>query len=222
MLTFVRHCAVLLVLPCVLTSMSLASPQDYCDLFAKDAANRKTGQSGVITRTIDNSSAVSKANTARPRTLPEIENWQRAYEQSVTACLENYEASIAVAPMKTANAARGTKVTQHRPAQSRSVRRTQHSVSKAKAKTKASASRRSSRSRSETGTPQKAKKKTQTQGGGQYRGGQASSSRGVVKPQPEPQQLVGPSPPIEPNTKPGFSPQSPKCPRSGDPTCGGH
>ena len=93
--------------------MSLASPQDYCDLFAKDAANRKTGQSGVITGTIDNSSSGSEANSARPRVLPEIENWQRAYEQSVTACLENYGASIAVAPVKATNAARGAKVTQH-------------------------------------------------------------------------------------------------------------
>jgi len=46
--------------------MSLASPQDYCDLFAKDAANRKTGQSGIITGTIDNSSSGSEANAARP------------------------------------------------------------------------------------------------------------------------------------------------------------
>ena len=78
--------------------MSLASPQDYCDLFAKDAANRKTGQSGIITGTIDNSSSGSEANSARPRVLPEIENWQRAYEQSVTTCIENYGVSEAQAP----------------------------------------------------------------------------------------------------------------------------
>jgi len=220
-LTFVRHCAVLLVLPCVLTSMSLASPQDYCDLFAKDAANRKTGQSGIITGTIDNSSSGSEANSARPRVLPEIENWQRAYEQSVTACLENYGASIAVAPMKTADAARGAKVTQHRPAQSRSSKRPQQSFSKAKGKTKSLRSRRSTRSRSGKGTPQQAKIKNEMQGG-QYQRGQGSLSRGVAKPTLEPQQLTGSSPPIEPTTKPASSPQSPKCPRSGDPTCGGH
>ena len=136
MLTFVRHCAVLLVLLCVLTSMSLASPQDYCDLFAKDAANRKTGQSGVITGTIDNSSSDSEANSARPRGLPEIENWQRAYEQSVTACLENYGASIAVAPVKATNTARGAKVTQHQGAQSRSSKRPHQKLSKVQAKKK--------------------------------------------------------------------------------------
>ena len=221
MLTFVRHCAVLLVLPCVLTSMSLASPQDYCDLFAKDAANRKTGQSGVITGTIDNSSSGSEANSARPRVLPEIENWQRAYEQSVTACLENYGASIAVAPVKATNTAREAKVTQHQAAQSRSSKRAHRSLSRTKANVKFSGSRRSSRSRSGKGTPQQAKIKNEMQGG-QYQRGQGSLSRGVAKPTLEPQQLTGSSPPIEPTTKPASSPQSPKCPRSGDPTCGGH
>jgi hypothetical protein len=152
-LTFVRHCEVFLVCSYVLTSASFASPQDYCDLFAKDAANRKTGQGDVITGTIDNSSSGSEANTPRPRTLPEIENWQRAYEQSVTACLENYGASIAVAPMKTANATRGAKVTQHQAAQSRSSKRTRQSLSRAKANVKSLGSRRSSRSRSRKGTP---------------------------------------------------------------------
>jgi hypothetical protein len=224
---------VLLACLCVLTSTSFAGPQEYCALFAKNAANRKTGQSDVTTGTIDNSSSGSQANRARPRVLPEIENWQRAYEQSVTTCIENYGVSKAqapakgapsqaVAPTKIAKSTSQTKVTRHRPAQSRSVRRTQHSVSKAKAKTKASASRRTSRSRSGKGTPQKAKMKTQTQGGDQYRRGQVLSPRGVVKPKSEPQQLMGSSPPVEPKTKQGSSPQSPKCPRSGDPTCGGH
>jgi hypothetical protein len=220
-LTFGRYCAVLLVCFCVLTSASLASPQDYCDLFAKDAANRKTGQS-VITRTIDNSSAASKANTARPRVLPEIENWQRAYEQSVTACLKNYRASLPVEPMKTADAARGAKVIQHRPAQSRSSKRPQQSFSKAKGKTKSLRSRRSTRSRSRTGASQQTKIESKKKGGGRYQRSQASSSRGAARATSQPQQLTGSSPPIEPKTMPGSSPQSRKCPRSGDPTCGGH
>src|SRR5437762_2373350 len=123
-----------MVFSCVLTSASLAGPQDYCALFAKDAAHRKTGQSEVITRTLDKSSSGSKANSARTR---------RA-------------------------------------------------------------------------TSRNAKIKNETKGGGQYQRSQ------VAKPKSEPQQLMGSSPPVEPNTSPGSSPQTPKCPRSGDPTCGGH
>ena len=136
MLSFVRYCPVLLVFSCVLTSVSLAGPQDYCALFAKDAANRKTGQSAVITGAIDNLSSGSKANSAPTRTLPEIETWQRAYEQSFTACMEDYGVSNAVAPTKTAKATSRAKVTQHRPARSGSSKRTHESLSKAKAKTK--------------------------------------------------------------------------------------
>src|SRR5205814_3595454 len=128
-LTFVRYCAVLMVFSCVLTSASLAGPQDYCALFAKDAAHRKTGQSEVITRTLDKSSSGSKANSARTRALSEVENWKRAYEQSFTACMKNYGTSKTVAPTKTAGVTSRASVTQHRPAQSRSSTRTHQKLS---------------------------------------------------------------------------------------------
>src|SRR6185295_4969472 len=116
---------------------------------------------------------------------------------------------------------RGTKVTQSRPAQSRSWKRPQQSFSKAKGKTKSLRSRRSTRSRSRTGTSQQTKIESKRKGGGRYQRGKVPSSRDAATPPAEPQQLTGSSPAVEPNTKPASSPQSPKCPRSGDPTCGG-
>ena len=71
----------------ILATASLAGPQDYCDSFAQQAANRKTGHGELTTGTIGG----DPADSIQKATGPD-ENWRSAYEASFAACVANYEA----------------------------------------------------------------------------------------------------------------------------------
>ena len=75
-----------LIALCGLATVSLAGPQDYCDLFAKEAASRRIGHSDLITGTIDQ----PQANQSEATTSPQAGIWQRAYDQNFTACMSEY------------------------------------------------------------------------------------------------------------------------------------
>src|SRR5207249_6604126 len=74
-----------LIALCGLATVSLAGPQDYCDLLAKEAASRRIAHSDLITGTIDQPQANQSEATS-----PQAGIWQRAYDQNFTACMREY------------------------------------------------------------------------------------------------------------------------------------
>ena len=83
---------------CALTTASLAGPQSYCDPFARDAANRKTGQADVVIATIGGPAAVENGAAQSPAGAGT--EWQKAYEASFGACMSNFAPQAAAATNK--------------------------------------------------------------------------------------------------------------------------
>ena len=128
-----------LIALCGLATMSLAGPQDYCDLLAKEAASRRIGHSDLITGTIDQ----PQANQSEATTSPQAPIWQSAYVQSFTACMSEYGAHIK-RDTKSPGHARQSKTGPHRPTRAPSHGRTQR-VGKPKPKAGASVRSRSAK-----------------------------------------------------------------------------
>ena len=85
----IRVLAVAATIVCALTSASLAGPQSYCDPFARDAANRKVGQTESVTGTIG--SPVADAGPAAISGPANADGeWQKAYEASFTTCMSSF------------------------------------------------------------------------------------------------------------------------------------
>src|SRR6266568_6488928 len=99
-----------LIALCGVATVSLAGPQDYCDLFAKEAASRRIGHSDLITGTIDQ----PQANQSEATTSPQAAIWQSAYVQSFTACMNEYGAHTK-RDTKSPGHVRLSKAVPHRP-----------------------------------------------------------------------------------------------------------
>ena len=104
-----------------LTIEADAGPLGYCDSFARDAANQKTGRADAGAVTIGDPADASVASaTDRSLSPPEdAERWQTAYKTVFTACMAHYEpasasASVSSVPAKPpARAHRSAKPSRH-------------------------------------------------------------------------------------------------------------
>jgi hypothetical protein len=113
---WLRHRAAGLVVSavvCGLTTSAFAGPQEYCDAYARDTANRKTGQGGDIlvgtiggevsgalvggileeeAASVEQGAVIEGAGGTVTGTQTSDENWQRSYDQTFAACMDNYQA----------------------------------------------------------------------------------------------------------------------------------
>jgi hypothetical protein len=192
---------------CALAKASVAGPQDYCDLFAKEEAYRRTGQTELITGTIDNSGSASQSNSTGAHSSPQPEIWQRAYEQRFKACMNEYEVSKSTDTTKTHARMSRSKPTQHRLVQSPLRKQKSKAVSKAKVKANSprplpSEELDSQPKAREPGpqTKDRSKEKDQDQRG------ESLARRPAVKGQPGSPETARSSRPSEPKTKPSGSP----------------
>ena len=104
-----------------LTIESDAGPLGYCDSFARDAANQKTGRADAGAVTIGDSADARTASATEPSLSPpeDAERWQTAYKTVFTACMAHYEpasasASVSSVPAKPpARAHRSAKPSRH-------------------------------------------------------------------------------------------------------------
>jgi hypothetical protein len=121
------------VVLCALSNVSAAGPREYCDLLAKEIANRRTGQSDLITGTINNSDSSSPANSTG--TSPALENWQKAYKQKFQECIDDYEVSKPItSPKGAVPVSKKSKAAQRRHARPSPMRTPKAPKSAAKAK----------------------------------------------------------------------------------------
>jgi hypothetical protein len=117
--------AAVAIMTVVLTSASLAGPQSYCDSFAQQAANRKTGHAELITGTIGGAPA---ADSSQKASNPD-EKWRSAYEASFAACVKNYEPTQETAsnedpaPKKAAKSRSRAKPSHHRRVRTAAVKK---------------------------------------------------------------------------------------------------
>jgi hypothetical protein len=108
------RCVLASVVLCALSNVSAAGPREYCDLLAKEIANRRIGQSDLITGTINNSDSGSQTNSTA--TSPALENWQKAYKQKFEECLDDYEVKPIASPKAAVAETKKSKPTQRRRA----------------------------------------------------------------------------------------------------------
>src|SRR5205823_10881860 len=85
----IRVLAIAAAIVCALTTAGLAGPQSYCDPFARNAANRKIGQTEAVTGTIGGPVADAAGAAASGPASADSE-WQKAYEASFTTCMSSF------------------------------------------------------------------------------------------------------------------------------------
>jgi hypothetical protein len=88
--------AIVVVIIGAISTASLASPQNYCDSFAREAASRKTGHADAPAGTIGGSATATTSSGP----VASDGKWRQAYDAAFGGCMSNYASRAVTAPPK--------------------------------------------------------------------------------------------------------------------------